>query len=144
MLIQKNQSSFKNSLNQRRTAFTLMEVMVVVAIIVILAGVATVSISRQYAKAQQSKARMDIDAIDKAIKLYQLDNGGSLPTSLQELIQSTDGGEPYLQGGPNALLDPWKRPYQYSQQQINGAERGVVRTTPPSPSVSNLKETNNQ
>ena len=59
----------------RRTAgFTLIEVMVVVAILAILAAVVVPRVMDEPAKARAAKVKQDIRAIESALDLYKLDN----------------------------------------------------------------------
>jgi len=100
--------------------FTLIEVMVVIAILGILAAMIVPKIMSRPDEARRVAARQDIGTIMQALKLYRLDNV-RYPTQeqgLQALIQkpTTDpvpnnwkeGG--YLEHLPN---DPWGHPYQY-------------------------------
>lgn len=59
----------------RRAAFTLLEVLVVVAILVILAGVASISIFRYMEDAKVGRAKADMQALEKAVKTYYTQNG---------------------------------------------------------------------
>jgi general secretion pathway protein G len=95
-----------------RTAFTLMEMLVVVAIIVVLAGAGGVIYMRNLDDAKKSTARSQCKILGQAAASYQLQYG-DFPGSLQALTQPTaDGGKPYLEA--SALVDPWGRQYQYA------------------------------
>jgi general secretion pathway protein G len=94
--------------------FTLVEVLLVVAILGILAGVVVVSVRNRVPQTQVAACRMSIKSLGTAIDAYEVDNG-VLPGSLQNL--STKGGEmnwngPYIQGTPK---DPWGNPFSYSR-----------------------------
>ena len=97
----------------RRAGFTLMEVLVVVAILVVLAGVGGVIFLRVQEDAYRDAARLDVKSLTEACVAFQR-RQGSLPQSLQQLVSPPDGGRPYVD--PNKLNDPWNRPYQYSMQ----------------------------
>ena len=95
-----------------RRAFTLMEVLVVVAILVILAGTGGVIYMRHLDDAKKDRARMDVQMLTQQAEAYQV-KYGEYPASLVVLTQPTaDGGKPFLE--QSALFDPWGRPYQYA------------------------------
>ena len=67
---------------------------------------------------------MDIKTLDSAVKTYQTKNDNNLPTNLQAIL-------PYLNNNsdPNALNDPWGKPYSYTTSESNGVEMAVIQTT---------------
>jgi len=102
--------------------FTLIELMVVIVILGILAGLIVPRIMGRPEQAKQVKARMQIESIGTALRLYKLDNG-MYPTTeqgIQALVeQPTSGSLPknwrkggYLEKGkvPN---DPWGNDFIY-------------------------------
>src|SRR5262245_23523503 len=92
-----------------RAAFTLVEVLVVVAILVILAGVGTVGLLRYLDTAKINNARMQAQNIQKAIKTYRLE-ADEWPSDLSLLI-GADNKRPLLDGGQKAIIGPWNNPY---------------------------------
>jgi len=111
--------------------FTLIELMVVVIILGILAGLIIPRIMGRPEEAKRLKARMQIEQLEQSLKLYYLDNG-EYPTTEQGLIalveQSSvepvprrwrEGG--YLEKGkvPN---DPWGNPYVYVSPGVNSRD----------------------
>jgi general secretion pathway protein G len=98
----------------RRSAFTLMEVLVVVAILVILAGVAIIAVPRYLEDARKARAHTQAVSIAQACEAYAANaanplagTGNSYPTSAQELIQPSFGGQSYLKNGLQDLITPW-------------------------------------
>src|SRR5262245_54252188 len=75
-----------------RAAFTLMEVLVVVAILVILAGGSFVVVMRYLDDAKIDRARMDIKSLEKVVESYKLRHG-EYPAALAVLAQP-EGGSP--------------------------------------------------
>ena len=100
--------------DSRRAAFTLIEVLLVVAILGILAGVVVVNFSGRQRGAMIKAARGSIANICLAIDTYETDTG-RFPASLQALI-SNDGAPnwtgPYIKGG--LPVDPWNTPFGYT------------------------------
>ena len=107
----------KSGKHSSRAGFTLVEILLVVAILGILAGVAVVSLKGRTKTASISAARTSIQAIGTAIDTYEVDNG-VYPGSLQSLL--TKGNEnnwngPYIKDG-RMPKDPWGNDFQYSLQ----------------------------
>lgn len=64
----------------RRTAFTLIELVVVILILGILAGVGAPKLFSTSGVATENGLRQTLSVIRDAIELYSADNGGSFPT----------------------------------------------------------------
>jgi general secretion pathway protein G len=106
---------------QARRAFTLMEMLVVVAIIVMLAGIGGYYFVQSYEDSKRSAAKVQTKVLTEAVEAYRLSHGTN-PPSLQALLQQDEEGGPYLKT-PEALIDPWKQPYQYNPAGPNNAGR---------------------
>lgn len=67
-----------------KKGFTLVEVLLVIALITILFSIVIVAInpSRQFSQANNAQRRSDINAILNAISQYENDNRGSLPVGI--------------------------------------------------------------
>ncbi|VTS06180.1 type II secretion system protein GspG [Tuwongella immobilis] len=119
--------------SNRRAAFTLMEVLVVVAILVVLAGVGGVIFLRVQEDQYRKLAGTQLKALTAAAMSYASSHGDELPETLAELVAPSDGGRPYLE--QKALLDPWNRPYQYNREGQNNAAKGQpdIWSTGPNP-----------
>jgi len=107
--------------------FTLIEIMVVVAILGILAALVVPKIMGRPDEARIVAAKQDIAAIKQALNLYRLDNV-RYPTTeqgLQALVEKPVSGPipgnwkrgGYLERLPN---DPWGAPYQYLNPGLRG------------------------
>jgi general secretion pathway protein G len=94
-----------------RGGFTLMEVLVVVAIIVILAGAAVPLFMNRLEESKRRMAWVNARTIANAAETYKV-NVGDYPTSLTELVTPPNGGSAYLE--QTALFDPWGHQYQYA------------------------------
>src|SRR5436305_7564174 len=96
---------------QARRAFTLMEMLVVVAIIVMLAGIGGYYFVQSYEDSKRSAAKVQTKVLTEACEAYRISHGQN-PPSLQSLLQQDEEGGPYLKSA-EAMVDPWKQQYQY-------------------------------
>ena len=105
---------------RRGKGFSLVEIMIVIVIIGLLAGLVTVNVRSYLAKAKQNSAKQEIATIVKALETFYA-SYSRYPTNeegLDILIKpSTKFPEPLLSGG---LTDPWGRVYQYNAPGSNG------------------------
>ena len=99
----------RQRVSPRRQAFTLMEVLVVVAILVILASVSSIFVFRYLDDAKDGTAKSSTATLTQACQAYKL-KYQEYPASLQALIQPPDG-TPFVE--PDAIMDPWQRQFQY-------------------------------
>jgi len=106
-------------MNRRRNAFTLIELLLVMVILVVLAGVVVTRFGNRTEQARDAAAKTDIQAIDTAIEAFQVDCQ-RYPTNeegLGALITAPAGVQdkwkgPYLKRN-DLPVDPWNRPYNY-------------------------------
>jgi general secretion pathway protein G len=105
---------------KRQSAFTLIEILVVVAILAILAAIVVPRVMDRPDEARKVAAKADVAAIVQALKLYRLDNGfypatdQGLAALVQKPASSPVPGN-WKQGGYLERLpkDPWGGDYQY-------------------------------
>lgn len=104
--------------------FTLLELLVVIVIIGLLAGIVAPRYFDQVSKSNSNIARAQIDLLEKALDQYRLDVG-SFPTSEQGLAALNSRPQnmekwagPYLK--KTAPPDPWGRPYIYKSPGEHG------------------------
>ena len=102
-----------------KSGFTLIEVLLVVAILGILAAVVVGNFGQHGESARIRATRASISAISTQIDVFQLDTG-RLPNSLDELINQPSGvsnwNGPYIRGGSAALADAWGTPFRYTRE----------------------------
>ena len=98
--------------------FTLIEILVVIAILAILGALVVPKIMSRPDEARVVAAKQDVQALVQALKLYKLDNGvyPSTEQGLKALVEKPTTGQipnnwkSYLDKLPN---DPWGNPYIY-------------------------------
>ena len=112
---------------KRQSAFTLIEILVVVAILGILAAIIVPRVMDRPDEAKRVAAKADVAAIVQALKLYRLDNGFYPATDqgLAALVQkpaSAPVPNNWKQGGYLERLpkDPWGSDYQYLNPGVKG------------------------
>jgi general secretion pathway protein G len=97
---------------------TLLEVLVVLAIIALVVGLAAPRLMDSFGRAKSRTAAIQIENVRGAVQLFYLDVGRypSEAEGLPALIAAPDGATgwvgPYLDGVED-LDDPWGRPYLY-------------------------------
>lgn len=106
--------------NKKRMAggFTFLEIMVVVLILGILAGLIIPRFVGRAEDARKTKAVVQMREIMKALELYKLDNGvyPSTEQGLEALVEKPTGDpEPkkWKQYMDKVPMDPWKNKYTY-------------------------------
>ena len=102
-----------------RRAFTLIEILVVIAVIAILASLVAPSVFQHVGTARSTTARSQLEMLATALDAYRLDTG-RYPTSEQglgSLMVAPGMDAPAAWRGPYLRravpLDPWGAPYVY-------------------------------
>ena len=126
-LIVKPMPSNPSALRTRRPVpagqqgLTLIEMIVVLAIIAIVAGMIVLNVVDRPDQARVTVAHSDLRNIAAALKLYRLDNG-AYPSTAQGLAalaaRPGAGNGGYLESLPK---DPWGNPYAYRSPGAAGA-----------------------
>ena len=98
-----------------RAGFTLIEILVAVAIIGILGTVATVSIPKILENAKIKAAKSGVDSLKNAVVTYNIEKG-KYPSDLKALVEASGDDEPVVEGGEGALYDPWGVEYKYERK----------------------------
>lgn len=112
----------KRRRNNKKSAFTLMELLLVMAILIILGSLVTVSVIQMQGNAKESQARIDMSSFEKACELYYIDVG-TFPNQLQDLRVRPQGvSDPTAWRGPylktDVANDPWGSPYLMNIGQV--------------------------
>ena len=101
-----------------RLGFTLIEILVVIAVVAVLASIVSPMVFRNVSDARQAAARSQIEIFALGLDAYRLDNGTypSTDEGLGALRRAPEGAlrwrGPYLRR--EIPLDPWGQPYLYA------------------------------
>jgi general secretion pathway protein G len=127
------------SMNTRRdpneSGFTLLEILVVIAILGLLIGLVAPAALRQLGGARVSVAKQSIERIGSVLDMYKLDVGTypSGDQGLRALVERPTGVEPwngpYVKG--NVPVDPWNHAYVYRNPSPRGGHDYDLCSTGP-------------
>ena len=101
--------------------FTLVELLLVLVILALIAGLVLPSIIGQAEGAKARSAASQISRLSMAVESFYLDTGNT-PQSLENLVENPGGAAgwngPYVK--KQLLKDPWGRDYQYESPGRHG------------------------
>jgi general secretion pathway protein G len=107
-----------NFKNHKQSGFTLLELLVVLGIIAMLAGIVGPQVMKHMGESKTKAAKVQIEDLSATMDMYKLD-AGSYPNSqqgLQALIEAPDNAKrwngPYLSKS-KIPLDPWQNEYHF-------------------------------
>lgn len=109
----------------KQSGFTLLEMLVVLGIIAMLAGLVGPKVMERYEKSKINAAKVQIEQFAQTLDTYKLDVGSypSTDQGLEALISAPDGVQrwsgPYLSKG-KVPLDPWNQEYKYASPGEHG------------------------
>lgn len=107
----------------RRVGFTLVEILVVVAIIAILAGIVLKISGFASGKSDRAKAISDMERIKNALEEYRINNGcyftNSVGTNSADVVAFSNALGRLISGGVR-VTDPWGRNYRYQPNYSQG------------------------
>lgn len=113
-----------------QSGMTLIEIMIVIAILGLLTSIVGVAVMRNLETGRQGAAQTQIKQFDTALKLYNRDCGKypSTAEGLNALVSkpgSCPRWKPYLEVSviPN---DPWGNPYEYFHPGTHGQEVEII------------------
>lgn len=101
-------------MKKKKSAFTLIELIVTVVILGILAGVAILSyvdVTRTY---KEAVARSNLQILKSALYLYKANHNGAHPTNILSDSHNHNGLDAYLDDSFVRLIKDTDHPYHYS------------------------------
>ena len=108
-----NKQESRTAREALRQGFTLIEILVVVAIIGMLGAVAVPAYMSYLADARITTTRSLIKNIEDACQMYNMKHGGKYPSQLSELQEGDDDNPPLIDGG---IEDPWGNEIKYERK----------------------------
>jgi general secretion pathway protein G len=120
---------------RRRRGFSLIELLVVLVILALLAGIVLPRFLNRAKDAQVSTARTQIQSFKSALQLYMLDNNNTPPSTQQGLdalvSEPTSSPRPvkwqkYLNDITAIPMDPWGNPYEYQSPGPGGEDFFII------------------
>jgi general secretion pathway protein G len=108
----------KNYKRRKESGFTLLELLVVLGIIAMLAGIVGPQVMKHMGESKVKAAKVQIEDLASTLDMYKLDLGNypSTEDGLKALVESPDSAKrwngPYLRKS-KIPLDPWQNEYKY-------------------------------
>ena len=110
-----NAKSTKAHARHVRAGFTLMEVLIVLAILAVIIGLVVPNLMKSRDRANNDAAKVQVKAVEDALEMYFLDHD-EYPAALTGLMNNPGNDAkwkgPYFKGN-KMPADPWNNPIQY-------------------------------
>jgi len=103
----------RQNARQRRQAFTLVEMLLVLTILAILAAIVYPKVMNRGQDARIKAAVTQISAFGTALDMFEVDNG-HYPKSLNDLVVQPRDAQSWHQYLDKIPDDPWGHPYVYT------------------------------
>lgn len=119
------------AVNAKQAGFSLIELMIVLVILGLIAGIVGPQAMKYLGKGKSQSAKVQIENISAALDMYRLEVGNYPNSSqgLKALVSSPSGARgwngPYLKKG-EVPLDPWNNEYQYKRPGTSGQPFDLV------------------
>lgn len=113
-----------SSMRRKKSAFSLLEIMIAVMIIGVIGAIAGPAIWRYLSRAKETATKQSMQTLKQALMMYNSDMGAypSSKEGLEVLIQSPsprgNWRGPYVEKGEKAFKDGWKNDFEYNAPPI--------------------------
>ncbi len=114
--MQKRQLTKRN----KRRGFTLIEVLLVLAILGVIAAMVIPNLLGRQRQANIDATKLSIGGLENALKLYAVDHNGEFPTTgegIEALLTAPNNDEkwhgPYLDSTKSSPMDAWGKAFKY-------------------------------
>jgi general secretion pathway protein G len=104
----------------RRAGFTLMEILIVLAILVVIISLVLPNLIGAQKQANIKAAKLAVKSVETALESYAVDHDGEFPASSGglDILMRSSGNDPKWKGpyvkGNKAPADPWGNPIQFT------------------------------
>ncbi len=133
--IKRKQTNMLNKLNKRRGGFTLVEIMIVVAIIALLAAIAVPGFLRARKRSQASRVINDLRLIDSAVDQYAIENNKSSgnPVAIPDWTKYLKAGTNLYLTANDILTNPYGAQVVDSLPKVNTSTYNALSDVAPDP-----------
>ena len=123
-------SHMKTNRRKSERGVTLIEMLVVITIIGLIAGLVSVNVIRQGESAKRTAAKAQISTFMNALGIYKLDTGLYPQTTQGLQALRVNPGDLSNWAGPylpkDVPMDPWGRPYEYKYPGEHGEDPDII------------------
>jgi len=132
-----------------RSGMTLIEVLLVVAILLVIAGAVVPRLVNSQEQDNIDATRISLKGLEQALKLYAIDQDGQYPAradGLAALMTSPNGNAAEFWRGPyceEEPLDPWRREFTYVFPAVNSNKPFDLSSSGPDGVPGNDDDINN-